>query len=287
MALDTQTFGITRYWLSVALKLLSSEAGLFAKDKLRDGRKAFLAGDRQLKAIKSWLVNAGVIEISHGQAEVTEMGRLLAVKDERAEKAWTWWLFHMHLCANCNAYPYCTFFRGYDANGGSWLEHAEIVEHLTQSIAREGTSLEPASVESYFQGVEQSYRPGAPLHDLQLIEYRTVDNARRDRLRRCAACPADIIVAYATLLFQHAFFPDKTTVEARMFLDKGLSRCLGINEQGFREALGRIHHHHRLSEFVQYRGVVNLDSVQFMKVGTPALKEIRSLGYASEDVRWP
>ena len=34
-----------------------------------------------------------------------------------------------------------------------------------------------------------------------------------------------------------------------MFLDKGLARSLGINEQGFREALGRIHHHPRLSEY--------------------------------------
>ena len=72
-----------------------------------------------------------------------------------------------------------------------------------------------------------------------------------------------------------------------MLLDKGLARSLGMNEQGFREALGRIHHHPRLSEFVQYRGVVNLDSVQFVRMGPPALKDIRSQGYASEEVRWP
>ena len=44
MALDTQTFGITRYWLSAALQLLTSEADIFTNARLRDARKAFLGG---------------------------------------------------------------------------------------------------------------------------------------------------------------------------------------------------------------------------------------------------
>lgn len=86
MALDTQTFGITRYWLSVALQLLMSEADIFTNARLRDARKAFLAGKNQLAAIKNWLANAGVIEISQGRAEVTEMGRLMAAKDDRTKR---------------------------------------------------------------------------------------------------------------------------------------------------------------------------------------------------------
>jgi hypothetical protein len=287
MPLKTDTFGITRHWLSVALQQVQEMPDVFAKKRLSIARRTFLAGSNQLVAIKNWLVSAEVLEDCNGGIGLSALGQAMAARDAVARQAWTWWLFHLHLCANVDAYPYGTFFRGYDADGASWLSVEEIVERLTQVLAEEGTSLEAASVTSYFQGVEQSYRPGGPLYDLQLIEYRTVDHGRRDRLRRCAACPADIVVAYGTLLFQHAFYPDKTTVEARMFLDKGLARSLGMNEQGFREALGRIHHHPRLSEFVQYRGVVNLDSVQFMKMGPPALKEMRSQGYASEEVRWP
>ena len=163
----------------------------------------------------------------------------------------------------------------------------DVLDRLAARFQELEIAVETATIKTYFQGVMQSYHPGGPLHDLQLIEYRQVDHDRRDRLRRCAASPAEIVVAYGTMLFQQAFFPDSTTIEARMLLDKGLARSLGMNEQGFREALGRIHHHPRLSEFVQYRGVVNLDSVQFMKMGPPALKEIRSQGYANEEVRWP
>ena len=45
MALDTQTFGITRYWLSGALRLLVGEPDIFSNARLRDARKAFLAGE--------------------------------------------------------------------------------------------------------------------------------------------------------------------------------------------------------------------------------------------------
>ena len=287
MALDTQTFGITRYWLSAALRLLTSEADIFTSKRLRDARKAFLAGKNQLAAIKNWLVNAGVIEIGHGQAEITELGRLMSAKDDLAEQAWTWWLFHLHLCANGESYPYSTFFTTIDADGNGWMTEEAVLERLGNRFQELQIAVEAATVKTYFQGVERSYRPGGPLHDLQLIEYRTVDSDRRDRLRRCAARPADLVIAYGTLLFQHAFFPDSPTVEARMLLDKGLARSLGINEQKFREALGRIQHHPRLCEYVQYRGAVNLDSVQFMRMGSPALKDIRGQGYTSEDVRWP
>lgn len=287
MPLDTQTFGITRYWLSAALRLLTSDADIFTNARLRDARKAFLAGKNQLAAIKNWLVNAGVIELGRGRADVTEMGRLMAAKDDRAERAWTWWLFHLHLCANSESYPYSTFFTAIDADGNGWMTEDDVLDRLANRLQELQVAVEVATIKTYFQGVEQSYRLGGPLHDLQLIEYRVVDHDRRDRLRRCAACPADIVVAYGTMLFQQAFFPDSTTVEARLLLDRGLARSLGINEQKFREALGRIHHNPRLSEFVQYRGAVNLDSVQFMKIGPPALKDIRSQGYASEDVRWP
>ena len=86
MALDTQKFGITRHWLSAALQLLTSEADIFTSARMRHARKAFLAGKNQLDAIKNWLANAGVIETGRGRAEVTEMGRLMAAKDDRAKR---------------------------------------------------------------------------------------------------------------------------------------------------------------------------------------------------------
>ena len=151
-----------------------------------------------------------------------------------------------------------------------------------------GDSVELATVKTYFTGVEQSFRAGSPLHDLKLVERRVVgDDRGRARLRRCISNPPDVIIAYATLLFQHAFYRTKNTVEARMLLESGVARALGIRDQSYRDALSRIHQDSDLSSFLQYRSAVNLDSVQFEKMGTPALKQLRAYAYSSQDIQWP
>ena len=151
--------------------------------------KPFLAGKNQVAAIKNWLVNAGVIESSHGRAEVTEMGRLMAAKDDRAEKAWTWWLFHLHLCSNSESYPYSTFFTATDSDGNGWMTEDDVLDRLAARFQEAGIAVEKTTIETYFQGVMQSYRPGGPLHDLQLIEYRKVDQDRRDRFAAAQHLP--------------------------------------------------------------------------------------------------
>lgn len=288
MPLDTQTFGITRYWLSVALRMLPADGNIFTSARLSDARKAFLAGRNQLAAIKNWLSNAQVVELGRGCAELTDLGRLMAARDERAEEAWTWWLFHLHLCANAESVPYSTFFSVYDSDGTNWMTCDDIIERLSTCVQEQGHCIEPATVKTYFQGIEQSLRPGWPLHDLLLVEYRSVaDDHGKSRLRRCTSNPPDIVVAYGTLLFHHAFFQNQNTVEARLLIERGLARCLGLKDQKFREALTRIHQHPKLSEYLQFRHAVNLDSVQFLKIGTPALKAIRAHAYQSEEVQWP
>ena len=54
MPLDTQTFGITKYWLSVALEKIPVEPQIFAKKNLGLARKAFLAGANMLTGIKNY-----------------------------------------------------------------------------------------------------------------------------------------------------------------------------------------------------------------------------------------
>src|SRR4051794_14804245 len=100
MPLKTHTFGITRTWLSAALTELPKKPDIFAKANLSVARKTFLAGKNQLDAIKNWLSHAEVIETGRGSAELTELGKLMSAQDLRAERAWTWWLFHLHLSAN-------------------------------------------------------------------------------------------------------------------------------------------------------------------------------------------
>src|SRR4051794_24660230 len=104
MPLDTQTFGISRYWLTTALRHIPAYPEVLVGTKQMSlARKLFLAGSKQLPAIKNWLSRAGVMETIGRQVKLTEIGQLMAAQDARAETAWTWWLFHLHLCVNPDA----------------------------------------------------------------------------------------------------------------------------------------------------------------------------------------
>lgn len=288
MPLDTQSFGMTRHWLSTALSRVPVDSDIFSAARLSDARKGFLAGKNQLAAIKNWLVSAGLVDLGRGRGELTELGQLMAAKDQRAEEAWTWWLVHLHLCANPDAAPYSTFFTGYDPAGTSWIPFTDVVEQVGQRMREGGNGVELATVKTYFAGVQQSFRAGWPLHDLRLVEQRAVDgDGGGARVRRCVTSPADIVVAYATLLFQHAFFPSNNTVEARVLLERGVAKAIGMRDQAYRDALSRIHQDSKLSGFLEYRRAVNLDSVQFVKMGIPALKQLRAYAYTLREVQWP
>ena len=123
MPLDTQQFGITRYWLAAALANVPAVPDIFVVSKqLSQARKLFLAGKNQLAAIRNWLAAAGVIETAKGQVRLSELGQLMAAQDPRAEMALTWWLFHLHLCVNPDAFPYPIFFLLYDSEG-RWMSY--------------------------------------------------------------------------------------------------------------------------------------------------------------------
>lgn len=287
MSLDTQTFGISRYWLSVALAKLPSHPELFSTTALCEARKAFLAGKNQVAAIKNWLVSADFVTITSKQTVLTDLGRLVAAKDVRAEAAWTWWLFHLHLCANVDSFPYSNFFKEYEPGINSWSSFEGIVKKLNES-QDSGNRVAEKTVKTYFEGIERIFRPTLPLYGLGLIERRAApEENKKDLIRRRCVEPKDLIVLYAALLFHQKFFPNNSTVEARQLIDRGLSRVLGIGISQVRSAFVRIHQDATLGQFLQYSQAANLDSVQFVKKGEDALKLIRAFTYVQGNVRWP
>lgn len=287
MSLDTQTFGMSRYWLSAALTKLPSHPELFTTSSLCAARKAFLAGKNQVAAIKNWLLAAEVISTTSKQTVLTDLGRLMAAKDSRAEAAWTWWLFHLHLGANTDSFPYCTFFKEYDPEINSWSSFDEIIKKLNESQNGDNTVSEK-TVKTYFEGVERTFRPTWPIYGLGLIERRSApEESKKELIRRRRVEPKDLIVLYAALLFQQKFFANQSTVEAKQLIDRGLSRVLGISSSSVRAALVRIHQDATLGQFLQYSQAANLDSVQFVKKGEDTLKQIRSHTYVQGNVRWP
>lgn len=287
MSLDTQSFGISRYWLSAALGRLPSQPELFTTNALCDARKAFLAGKNQVAAIKNWLACAGLIEVKSGQTILTDLGRLIAAQDPRAEAAWTWWLFHLHLCVNVESFPYCAFFKEFDPEINSWSNFDEIVEKLSEKQQGDSRVAEK-TIRTYFEGVERCFRPTWPIYGLGLVERRSApEESKRELLRRRRVEPKDLVVLYAALLFHDTFFSGQSTVEAKRLIDQGLSRVLGMGNSQVRSAFVRIHQNSNFGQFLQYSQAANLDSVQFVKSGPSALKQIRSHSYTHGNVRWP
>ena len=187
MPLDTQQFGITRHWLSTALKQIPATPDVFVVSKqLSQARRMFLAGKNQLTAIRNWLVGAGVVEASKGQVKLSEIGQLMAAQDARAEMAWTWWLFHLHLCNNPDSFPYSGFFQIYDTEG-RWLSTDDIVDCLAKDAEERQLNISKETVSTYFGGVAQTFHVGGFVNELGLVEERTIGEGRGSRkLRRQA-----------------------------------------------------------------------------------------------------
>jgi hypothetical protein len=287
MALDTQQFGITRHWLATALHHVPAIPDIFVVSKqLSQARKLFLAGKNQLSAIRNWLVATSVIETTKGHVRLSELGQLMAAQDPRSEMALTWWLFHLHLCVNPDAFPYPAFFLLYDSEG-RWVTLDDVLDSLARFAEEKQLGISKETVNTYFGGVAQTFQPGRFVNELALVEERMLDDGQgRKRVRRRMARPEDAVVAYGVLLFQKHFCSGQATVEARELLGRGLARVLGIRDSDVREALSRISVHKDLSQYIQYRQQVNQDSIQFPRAGEPALRELRISGYRSQVVKW-
>ena len=287
MPLDTQTFGMSRYWLTVALDILPRQPELLTPRSLCEARKAFLAGKNQITAIRNWLVCAEVIEVARGQATLTDLGKLIAAQDPRAERAWTWWLVHLHLCANKDACPYCTLFHHLEPDGRNWWKFDDLLEELAKHQSGD-SRVADNSVRTYFEGIEQTLRPTWPTYGLGLVERRRVTgDSGKERIRRRRVSPDDLVVLYATVLFQYRLLPTQATVEARQLLKNGLGGSLGMRDSDIRDAFLRIHQDSKLGELLHYTQTANLDSLEFPRSGPYALKQVRAHGYHYRDIRWP
>lgn len=284
MPLDTQTFKMTKYWLQVALDKIPHESEIFSSRNLSMARKEFLAGKNMLTGIKNWLSCSNLINVKRGKVELTEIGKQIRNNDPKGEHPWTWWLFHIHLCSNLDAFPYSTFFTHFDSDGRKWLTVDEIVKALTEKISEEqNVEYQEKSIKTYFEGVNAAFRPGSPLYGLGLLQRRHIESERKEGIRRCSVKVADIVVAYAVLLFHKIYFYDHTTVESRSLLEKGVGKSLGLNNIEFRETLTRISQNRKLNNLIQYSAVANIDSVEIKRSD---LNAVLKSAYISGEVQW-
>ncbi len=287
MALDTQTFALRRSWLSTAFTAIPSAPDIFSQSNLSAARKTFFAGKNQLTAIKNWLTCGGVLVPRQRQAALTDLGALQAAQDPRALHPVTWWLLHLHLCCSREAGPYSTFFSEFEVDG-SWVTVDEIVARLNRVGAADGGPQSQATTQTYFAGVDSAFRPGQMLYSLGLVDRRSivVDGVAKPALRRTSVQPAVSVVACATLLYHTEHHQAAATVTTADMLKCGVAKALGMKDKAYREALAEVHSDQELGTFLQYRRQVNLDSVQFLKQGGPALRALCLNAYRSGQVSW-
>ena len=282
MSLDTQTFGLKRFWIISALNEIPKEPAIFSSKNLNYARKQLLAGKNQISSIKNWLLAGKIVKPKSKGIELTELGKLILKKDPKLQTAWTWWMIHINLCSNKDAFPYSTFFTNYDVNNVAWIRYDELIENLTNIISKNNGKIKKRSVQTYFDGINTSFKQGYPFFDLQLIQ-RRFDNDRKERIRRAEVKIDDLCVLYSTLSFIHEYHKDSDSIEARSLIELGAAKALGITNISYRDCLSHITADKRLSKFISYSKTANLDSIS---IKNRNLFAIQNEGYTSGVIEW-
>jgi hypothetical protein len=285
--LDTQSFPIKKHWLVAALQETRVNPTIYSSaGTLSDFRKKFLAGTNQRSAIRNWLMRSGLIKGSGKNIKLTDLGESIQSNDPQANTALTWWLFHIHLCAN-QAFPYSSLFVSFDVDE-SWMALADILQALREEAKRLGLSLADDTVDTYFAGVDASFRAGQMLFMLGLIERRESkqNGIPITLIRRASVRPCKELIVYTALLLQRLNFKGQATVATPDLFKCGFARILGIREPDLRDQLNEMRHDNNCSLFIEYTRKQDLDSIHFRRQGSAPLADLREHCYSSGAVKW-
>jgi hypothetical protein len=286
-ALDTQSFPIKKFWIVAALKETRINPSIYsASDQLSAFRKTFLAGNNQRSAIRNWLMRSGLIEGAGKNIRLSNFGDCVLINDPFADKAFTWWLFHIHLCVN-DAFPYSALFTAFDVDE-NWMLISDVVDSIRAEGKALGVELADDTVGTYFAGVDASFRPGQMLYMLGLIERRKAKTDGKEKLliRRTSIRPCKELIAYTALLLHRRFFKGQATVQTPDLLNCGLARILGMRDSDMRDQLSEMRHDNACSSLIEYTRRQDIDSIYFKKQGSAPLGDLREYCYNSGAVKW-
>jgi len=284
--LKTDSFPVKKHWLSAGVKIIPANTKIFSKASLSDARKKFLAGDNQLTAIRAWMEGADLIKKKGRQYELTHVGRSIAVHDPEFNSAFSWWLVHLHLSAS-GAFPYSALFTSFDVDG-SWMPATEVLDGLCSFSDAQGYELTAGTIDSYFTGVDASFRPGQMLYMLGLIERRKTrqNGATVWLLRRACVRPCRELIVYTALLLHRRNFHGQETVRTPDMLDCGFAKILGMRDSDLRDQLSEMRHDSACSSYIEYTRKQDLDSIHFRKQGNAPLGDLREYCYTAGAVKW-
>jgi hypothetical protein len=259
MALDTQTFPMSRWWAQAGLQAVKSNPAIFSKACLRTARRDLLAGTNMLPAIKNWLLASRLIKKDGYNFLLDRHGHTILANDPNFQRSSTWWAFHLLLCFSPDAAPYNDLFTNLEPSVRSYSGR----NFLVQSVAQQSEGrLSEGSVETYLTGIFKTFERGGALAGLGLIEVRRDRKAEGDSTFYRLGTPMvpDGAILLAVALARERFFPTRASIDFSELIGIHADHFLITSQDTLRARIKQIA---QTNGGVQYTTNANLDSLSF------------------------
>jgi hypothetical protein len=259
MALDTQSFSISRWWAQAGLQAVKINPAIFSTVNRRAARRDLLAGTNMLPAIKNWLLASKLIRKDGNGFVIDRYGRAILENDPAFQSSSTWWAFHLLLCLSPDAYPYNGVFAELDPSVRSFVGESVLIEKIASA---EGSGLTVGSANTYLDGILSSFIRGGALEGLGLLESRSDRSAGDDNKYWRLGSPVtpDGAILFAVALARERYFSTRTSIDFSELIALHVDHYLVTPQDGLRTRLKQI----ALKNVgLQYTANANLDSLSF------------------------
>lgn len=259
MALDTQSFSISRWWAQAGLQAVQANPAIFSTANRRTARRDLLAGTNMLPAIKNWLLASKLIRKDGNGFVIDRYGRAILENDPAFQSSSTWWTFHLLLCLSPDAYPYNGVFAELEPSVRSFVGESVLIEKIASA---EGSDLAVGSANTYLDGILNSFIRGGALEGLGLLESRSDRSAGDDNKYWRLGTPVipDGAILFAVALARERYFASRTSIDFSELIALHVDHYLVTPQDALRTRLKQI----ALKNVgLQYTTNANLDSLSF------------------------
>jgi|GEM_PF-887247 len=257
--IGTQTFALSKWWASKTIQLVKTDRNIFSKSKMREIRKALIAGDNMIKGTHGWMQAAQLLErVKTGEYELTNFGRVLSDNDPKLEKSASWWAIHLAVCFSERGEPYHQFFIALDVLMKEWIQWKVLMVRIDSSIEDAARG----SLTPNLEGVRKMFEKDNSLAELGLIETRKI----RDEgllIRLGSPKITDEIIVHALAMIRFHRYKSRSTIDFSELSKDGLEHFLCCSSEQLRQHLRRMNQSHNWKRYFSFNEAVNIDSIAF------------------------
>lgn len=258
MALDTQSFGLTRWWAQKALSLVQINGSIFSSSSLRQARREFIAGKNQIQAIKNWMLAGQLIDKNGNSFELSRIGQTVVKNDKELRRSSTWWAFHLLVCFGEDTFPYDAFFASMDSNLKQFISIRNIKKFLENASDGKASS----SIDTYFDGVQRMFREDGVFQSLGLVE--TKKGVGGENFYRLGSpVVSDAAILFALSLVRNKFFKTRPTIDFGELIKNNVDRYLTLSQDELKQRVMKISHSPMGQNLITFNDVANLSSIGF------------------------